>query len=304
MLSVFGSINLDVSVRCTRVPAAGETVLGGAALLSPGGKGANQAHAAQRFGVPTRLFGAVGTDVFAAPALASLTAAGVDLAGVAELASEATGLALITVGEGGDNRIVVAPGANAMARAAQVGEAVLRASRVLLLQLEVPAAESFALARRARAAGCKVVLNASPLPPGLEVDATSLDLVIVNALELEQLCMQRGVAGSDASQRAGALSKALQLDVLVTLGAAGSLLAQADGVELTAPALAVTPVDTTGAGDTYAGVFCAALAENMPAQRAMQLASVAAGLACLRPGAQLAQPDRAAIERRMAEGGS
>ncbi|HMC16727.1 MAG TPA: PfkB family carbohydrate kinase [Albitalea sp.] len=206
MLSVFGSINLDVSVRCAQLPAAGETVLGSAALLSPGGKGANQAHAAQRFGVPTRLFGAVGVDGFAMPALASLRDAGVGLGGVAELAHEATGLAMITVGEDGDNSIVVAPGANALARAAQVSDAVLRASRVLLLQLEVPAEESFALARRARAAGCRVVLNASPLAPSLEIDAASLDLVIVNMLELEQLCLQRGVSRSDAAQRALALA--------------------------------------------------------------------------------------------------
>jgi ribokinase len=111
------------------------------------------------------------------------------------------------------------------------------------------------------------------------------------------------VSGGDATRRASGFATSLQLDVLVTLGAAGSLLAQADGRALTAAALALTPVDTTGAGDTYAGVFCAALADGITPQRAMQLASVAAGLACLVPGAQLAQPDRAAIDARIAKEG-
>jgi len=151
MLSVFGSINLDVSVRAPQLPHAGETLLGGAALLSPGGKGANQAHAAQRFGVATRLFAMVGDDSFAAPALACLVAAGVDTGGVGVSSGDSTGLALITVSEAGENTIVVASGANLAARAAQVSDAVLKDSRVLLLQLELAPAESFALAERAAA---------------------------------------------------------------------------------------------------------------------------------------------------------
>jgi ribokinase len=300
MLTVFGSINLDVSVRSARLPQPGETLLGGDALLSPGGKGANQAHAACRFGVPTRLFGQVGQDAFATAALALLRDAGVDLAGVAVSAGDPTGLAVITVGEEGENTIVVAPGANRAVRAAQVPDAVLHDSRVLLLQLEVPWAETQALAWRARLAGCKVVLNASPLPPHEVLQPLdAIDLLIVNGLELEQLCAQRGIAAEIPLQGAHRLADALRLDVLVTLGASGSLLVQPGGRHWQASAPAVHAVDTTGAGDTYAGVLCGALATGETPERAMALASVAAALACERPGAQAAQPSRAEIDSHM-----
>ncbi len=296
MLSVFGAINLDVSVRCQRLPQPGETVLGTGVLLSPGGKGANQAHAARRFGAPTRLFGMVGNDAFAEPALACLRGAGVDLGGVGVSPSGATGIAAISVSDSGDNTIVVAPGANLAARADQVSDAALRDTRVLLLQLEVPAAESLALARRARRLGCRVILNPSPWPAGAPPDTSAADLLIVNALELDQLGAHWRIHATAPLDRARLLAQSLQLDVLVTLGAEGSFLAHSDGREAAGRALAVQALDSTGAGDTFAGVFAAAIAGGESAQRAMDLASVAAGLACLQPGAQVAQPDRVAIE--------
>lgn len=301
MVTVFGSINLDISVRSPQLPRPGETVMGDEALLSPGGKGANQAHAARRYGAPTRLFGQVGADSFAAPALARLREAGVDLSGVQAAAGQPTGLALITVGQGGENAIVVVPGANRAAHAAQVPDAALRASRVLLLQLEVPWAASQALARRARRLGCKVVLNASPLPSQALQGLDAVDLLIVNQVELDQLCKQHGVRSGDALQSAQRLAAALRLAVLVTLGADGSLLVGADGQQHLAGAVPVQAVDSTGAGDTYAGVLCAALAEGEAPARAMACASAAAALACLKPGAQLAQPARAEIEALMAK---
>jgi len=300
MLSVFGSINLDISVRSPSLPRPGETLLGGHALLSPGGKGANQAHAARRFGVPTRLFGRVGGDAFGPAALALLADAGVDLAGVATSAVDPTGLALITVSESGENTIVVAPGANQAVRAEQVPDAALHDSRVLLLQLEVPWPESQALAWRARLAGCTVVLNASPLPPHAALDGLgAVDLLIVNDLELDQLCAQQRAVAGNPPQRARGLVDALHLDVLVTLGAGGSLLCGVDGRLIHVPALPVAVVDTTGAGDTYAGVLCAALADGEAPERAMAFASVAAALACRRAGAQAAQPSRADIDAHL-----
>jgi ribokinase len=298
MLTVFGSINLDISVRVARLPRVGETVIGGDALLSPGGKGANQAHAAQLFGAPTRLFGAVGQDAFAAQALAQLEASGVDLRGVVTLPRLPTGIALLTVDAAADNAIVVSPGANLGARAEQVGDAALQASRVLLMQLEVPLPECLRLAQRARQQGCQVVLNASPAPAALRLPPGSVDILIVNRIELQALCdglpMQEKI--SEPVAQAALLARTLRLDVLVTLGAQGSAWVRQDGAVTAAQALAVQARDTAGAGDTYAGVFAAALALKMPPRQAMDAASVAAALACLHSGTQVAQPTRQAIE--------
>jgi len=300
MITVFGSINADISVAAARLPAPGETVLGGAALLSPGGKGANQAHAARRFGADVRLFGAVGGDAFAAGALQSLVDAGVDIAGVASLAGQATGLALIVLDAQGENSIVVAPGANLAASAAQVPDQVLRDSGALLLQLETEAGETMALARRARGLGCRVILNASPLDQGGLLDMHAIDTLIVNQDELRQLAQRAGVYGAAPADLAVALARRYANEVLVTLGAQGALLARADGGLLTVPALPVQAVDTTGAGDTFAGVFAAAIADGADRLLAMEWAAAAAALACGRRGAQLAQPAREEIEQLLA----
>jgi len=315
MLLVFGSINLDLVVPVATLPRPGETVLGGALLTGPGGKGANQAHAAQRYlaapGAPVastgrvRLVGAVGADAFAEPALAGLQAAAVDLAGVRREAGCATGVALISVRSTGDNSIVVAPGANGRPQAAWVDEGLLAASEALLLQMELPPEQSLALAVRARQRGLPVLLNAAPWVPGLQLPAGLLDWLIVNEGELVQAAMAHGL-GSEAALRIDAaatavrLAGALRCAVLLTLGGQGALLADAGGVTARAGAPPVVVVDTTGAGDTCCGVFAAALAEGRPAADALRRAVVAASLACTRWGAQSAQPLRAEIDAALA----
>jgi ribokinase len=295
MICVFGSINVDVGVATPRLPLPGETVLGGQALLSPGGKGANQAHAARCFGAQVRMFGATGDDGFAATALAALIAAGVDISGVAALPGLATGMALIMVDARGENSIVVAAGANLAAAAGQVPDEALGAGDCLLLQLETDIGETTALARRARRLGCKVILNASPLQPDRLPDLDAVDILIANAHELQRL------AGSGAAPAELALALAARhgCEVLVTLGAQGALLADPGGGLLTAAAFEVAVRDTTGAGDTFAGVFAAAISEGADLRRAMRYAAAAAALACTRPGAQAAQPLRADIEQFM-----
>ncbi|MFS2008045.1 ribokinase [Duganella sp. CT11-25] len=295
MICVFGSINVDVGVATPRLPLPGETVLGGQALLSPGGKGANQAHAARCFGAQVRMFGATGDDGFAATALAALIAAGVDISGVAALPGLATGMALIMVDARGENSIVVAAGANLAAAAGQVPDEALGAGDCLLLQLETDIGETMALARRARRLGCKVILNASPLQPERLPDLDAVDILIANAHELQRL------AGSGAAPAELALALAARhgCEVLVTLGAQGALLADPGGGLLTAAAFEVAVRDTTGAGDTFAGVFAAAISEGADRRRAMRYAAAAAALACTRPGAQAAQPLRADIEQFM-----
>jgi len=296
LVIVFGSVNLDLSVQAPHTPAAGETVLGGALLMSGGGKGANQAHAARRFGADVMLFGAVGDDSLAGPALALLQTAGVDLRGVRRSAVGTTGAALITLDAAGENRIVVAPGANDEACADDVPDAALARAGVLLLQLEVPPAQSMALARRARAQGCRVMFNAAPLMAGQPLDLSSVHVAIVNQLELDQLAAMQGVVAATPQARAALLARSCGCAVLLTLGAHGALLVGPDGQALTERGYPVAVQDTTGAGDTFAGVFAAASAAGADSAHALRLANAAAALSCTARGAQPAQPTRAEIE--------
>jgi len=294
-LTVFGSINLDIAVRVERLPHAGETQLGSAARMSPGGKGANQAHAARRFGVPVELIGAVGDDAFAGPALAGLRASGVDVSGVRTLAGAPTGLACIAVTPEGENSIVVAPGANADVCANFVTDVQLTRTRLFLLQMEVPFAQSLLLAARARERGCWVMLNAAPMLDA-QIPPHAVDWLVLNRVELDQLCAARAVTGAAPTERALQLALLLGVDVALTLGSQGALIAGRDGRCLAQPALAVDVVDTTGAGDTFAGVFGAALVAGLPEPAALRAAVVAASLACRHAGAQVAQPDRQQID--------
>jgi ribokinase len=295
LLTVFGSINIDIAVTVPHLPRAGETQLGGEAATSPGGKGANQAHAARLFGVDTQLFGAVGNDSFAEPALASLRAAGVGLAGVRTMASSATGIACIAVSAKGENSIVVASGANGLARGNWVGDVALARTGFLLLQMEVPFAQSLALARRARALGRTVMLNAAPMvDPDIPADA--IDWLVVNAVELGQICAAREIYGIDPIEQASLLARHLGIDVALTLGAEGAVIAGRNGRRLSCRALQGPVVDTTGAGDTFAGVLAAALFCGQPEAQALHCAVVAASLSCRHTGTQSAQPTRSQIE--------
>lgn len=291
MLLVFGSINLDLGWRVARLPGAGETVMAQDVSASPGGKGANQAHAAALQGAPTALVGAVGDDAFADAALRGLQAAGVALEGVARQPGP-TGLAGIAVDAQGENQIVVAPGANARVRHAQVADALLQRSAALLLQGEVPAEQNEALAIRARRLGVPVLLNNAPARPLPEALLQAITVLIVNRHELH--LSAPGLPADDAAA-VDALAARHGIDVLLTLGAQGAL-AHLQGRRWRFPAHRVAVVDTTGAGDTFAGVFAAARVQGLAAELALERATVAAALACARPGAQAAQPDRDAVE--------
>ena len=297
MLMVFGSIAMNIAVPVAQLPRAGDTVVGGIATITPGGRGANQAHAARRFGVPTVMVGAVGDDAFADHALDNLRLAGTDLRPVRHLAGTATGLAWLQLAGDRDRATVIAPGANAGVRAYWVTDDELASCRSLLLQLEVPAEESIALARRARALGCRTLLHAAPwratpLPPGV------FDWVILNAADLASCCAQLRllVDGEGAAESARRLAAKLHCRVLLTLGATGALIADSRGVQLRRRALQVDVVDPSGAGDTCAGVFAAALNQGFGDARALEHAVVAASLACTQNGLQAAQPTRHRIE--------
>jgi ribokinase len=294
MIVVFGSINVDLVVRVERSPAPGETVRGSEYALIPGGKGANQALAARRAGASVRLFGAVGYDAFADTALSELKPAGVDVTGVART-PHTTGLALITVDAGGENSIVLAPGANAHPKAASIPPDVLTPRDTLLLQMEVPFGEVLAAAKAARAAGTRVILSLAPYTSLSAEDISAFDIIVVNEHEAADLALHLGVAAKGADATATALARRLGRTVIATLGADGAVAVH-DGALVRVPALPVTPVDTTGAGDTFAGVLAALLDAGADMRTAMTKAAIAGSLATTKHGAQPSFPMRAEIE--------
>jgi ribokinase len=283
MIVVFGSINIDLIVPVPRLPAPGETVLGGDYTIAPGGKGANQALAARRAGADVVMIGAVGRDGFAEIALSLLRRDGVDVSLIAT-SDRPTGCATITVGAAGENQIAVASCANLDAAAVQVPDRLLGPQTVLVLQREVPIAENAALIRRARARDTRIILNLAPAGDITPARLNDIDILIANESESATL----GHAASTARQ--------LRQGLIVTRGAAGVLAILPDGQEITVPALTIEPVDTTGAGDTFAGVLAAGLDQRLALEIALRRASAAAGLVCLTIGAQPAMPDRAAID--------
>jgi ribokinase len=283
MIVCFGSINLDLIFPLPTLPLAGQTVLGRAMRAEPGGKGANQAVAAARDGAKVALAGAVGRDSFAEPALATLRAAGVDLGRVAQI-DTSTGCAAICVDAEGRNQIAVASGANLLARAAQVEDALLGPGTTLLLQGEVDLGETASLIHRARAAGARVVLNLAPAGPLAPETLRAVDVLVLNEDETAWLAGHLGATASAAG-----LHAALGVDVVVTMGERGLAAATRAG-EVALPAHRVRVVDTTAAGDCFTGVLAAALDRGLALREALRRANVAAALCCARPGSQGSLP--------------
>ena len=282
MILVAGSANLDFVVRALHIPAPGETVLGNDFKTYPGGKGANQAVACARAGgATTHMLLALGLDAFAAPLEASLQAAGVQTHTV-RASDQATGTAFICVSSDAENAITVAPGANLALRPEHLPD--LEGFTHLLMQLESPLETVIAYAHAAKTQGLQVVLNAAPAQPLLSELVALLDVLIVNEGELAVLAGEHG----SVAQNMACLTVPC---VVVTLGPRGSC-ARNDGVLTFQPAFEITPIDTTGAGDTFCGVLVAALSQGQGLSRALRLASAAGALACTQAGAQTSIPSQ------------
>lgn len=298
-LLVVGSANADLYVEIARLPAPGETLPGGNAAVRPGGKGANQAAAAARLGLPTRFAGRFGTDAFAAPLRAALAEAGADLAPSRDVPGP-TGQAFILLQKGGENSIVLVGGAN---RAWEDRPAFdLAGAGALLLQREIPEAVNLAAASAARAAGVPVVLDCggddAPLPAGL---LALIDVLSPNESELARLT---GLPTGDEAQVLAA-ARALQAlgvgTVLVKLGARGCLLVPRSGPPIRQAAFTVPVVDTTGAGDCFTGAYTVGLVEGLPEAQRLRLACAAAALCVQGLGAMPSMPRRAAVEAFLAQ---
>ena len=289
MILVAGSANLDFVVRASHIPAPGETVLGNDFRTFPGGKGANQAIASVRAGgIATTMIVALGNDAFAVPLEESLNAAGVRLH-LKRVADQPTGTAFICVSDDAENAITVAPGANNSLRPDDlVPSAELSRFSHLLLQLETPMDTVTAFARAARQQGVKVVLNAAPAQSLSGELLALIDVLIVNEGEL-------AVVANHTGSIEECLERISVPCVVVTLGSLGAC-ARVDGQILKQSAFPVTPVDTTGAGDTFCGAFVAALSHGQDVAQALLQASAAGALACTKPGAQSSIPTHAEVQ--------
>ena len=293
-LTVVGSINADLTARVARHPNPGETLLGSGGGITAGGKGANQAVAAAYLGANVSFVGAVGKDPYVEPALKHLRDSGVDLSQVAEV-DDTTGLAIITVSDDGENTIVVIPGANAHVDSHFVAErsATIAQAEFVLLQGEIPA-DGFAAA--VAAAKGRVIVNLAPV---IEVDKNALlaaDPLLANEHEAGLILDQLGVqTASDAPQDlAQALVDAGFNSVVLTLGAQGALVA-ADNELIDIPTPKVTAVDTTGAGDAFAGALCARLLEGDDLVQAATFAARVGATSTLSNGAQASYPKPADV---------
>ncbi|CDO89701.1 ribokinase [Mycobacterium triplex] len=279
---VVGSVNMDITCDVAALPRPGETVLASSLSYAPGGKGGNQAVAAARAGARVQFVGAVGDDAAAEPLRAHLLANGVGLDATAAVPGP-SGTAIIVVDAGAQNTIVVAPGANGQLTLSSAASRAVADCDVLLTQLEIPLATAVAAAREAKTAGAAVIVNASPSHHERSALAELVDLadvVITNETETHELPWRPA-------------------HLVTTLGSRGARYVSPDD-ELWVPAPEVNPVDTTGAGDVFAGVLAAHWPRD-PGSRAQRLAALqractAAALSTLVPGAGDCAPQSDAIE--------
>ncbi|MBB5153199.1 ribokinase [Saccharopolyspora phatthalungensis] len=288
-VAVFGSCNMDLVAYVETAPKQGETVPGREFHTVPGGKGANQAIAAAKAGAAVRMIGAVGEDPFGTQIRETLQKSTVDVSGL-RVVPRRSGTAHIVVDAEGGNSIVVVPGANATVDGLVEGdEDLIAGARSLLLQLEIPFSGVAAAAAAGRRNGVRVVLTPAPAVP-LSADILSnVDLLVPNEHEA-------AILAGDADPRR-ALAALLQLvpEVVITLGARGSLYGNRDGARVEVPSFPVDAVDTTAAGDTFVGVLSTALGEGAEVPEALRLASAGAAVSVQRNGASSSMPTRQEI---------
>lgn len=302
---VVGSANRDFVYRVPRIPSPGETVLATDAAPHAGGKGANQAIAAARAGASVEFITALGSDADGDVLAHELSQAGVLLH--ARRVDAPTGTAFVTVAQSGENAIVVNSGANAhLVEVTAVERDIIAASDFLLVQLETPLETVVEAATVARAAETVVVLNAAPICSLPERLLAIVDVLIVN--EHEAIALARDLSGHrmpgetlsvDAAHDIAITLREAVPAVIITLGANGAIVLNrdmGDGPAAHVPAFRATPVDTTGAGDTFCGALVATLARGEDLVDAAQFASAAGALSVQRPGAAASIPVRAEID--------
>ena len=304
-LLVVGALNVDMVVAASRLPGPGETVVGADLQRHGGGKGGNSAVAAARSGADVRYVGAVGPDEFGMAALAELRAEGIDVSDVVIKEESTTGAALIVVDPSGENQIAVAAGANAAVSVRDVRAAIERASgwpACVLVSTEISLTAVVTAVEAATAQGWLCVLNPAPVVPGMQKLLKLGPITTPNQGELRDLYRLLGEPGNPPLElMAAAVASHTRAPVVVTLGADGVLLCGADGVSTRIPAWpARRVVDTTGAGDTFNGVFAASLAAGTDVVGAARRGVAAAALSVESAGARTGMLSAATIDAVLA----
>ena len=296
-IAVVGSSNIDLVMKMSRLPRAGETVTDAAFVQAFGGKGANQAVGAARAGGDVVFVACVGDDAYGGQVVANLEADGIDTRFVFTEAGVASGTALIMVDGEGQNCISVAPGANYRLTPAHVDRArdALERAAIIGVQCEIsPETLDHVIALGAEL-GTPVLLNLAPARRMSDASLARLACLAVNETEAEFLTGLKVASGRDVEAAADALLARGPKTVVLTLGARGAYLASASGSALV-PGFAVEAVDTTAAGDVHCGALAVALVEGRPLEEAVRFANAASALSVTKLGAQPSAPRRRDIE--------
>ncbi|GAB1540641.1 ribokinase [Scytonema sp. NUACC21] len=291
---VFGSINIDLVATTPQLPVAGETLLGQDFFKAPGGKGANQAVASARLGIPTYMVGRVGTDSFGTELVNSLQESGVQTENVFFDDTVSSGVAVIAVDVKGENQIIVIPGVNGRVNEEDVQRlsSLLPEAKALLLQFEIPIPAVILAAQAAQQAGVTVILDPAPARKDIPGELYSLvDIITPNEVEAGQL-VGFPVDGEESARQASAVLRQRGVkNAIVKLGAKGVVCATA-GETFFVPAFPVRTVDTTAAGDAFNGGLAAALHEGLSLRQAVVWGAAAGAIAATKSGAQPSLPDK------------
>lgn len=284
MIFIVGSLNMDLCIETPYMPKEGETITGSGFMTNGGGKGANQAAAAAKLGGNVAMCGAVGCDLFGETLIKNLSVAGADVSHIKKCNDASTGIAVIVI-TGGNNRIILDKGANALLTEADIDEFLKTAKEgdIYLTQLENPIDIIGYGLKQAKAKGMFTILNPAPANKDISAYFNYVDLITPNETELEIF------GGKDALFDAG-IKK-----IVTTLGSRGYEIADKTSAKIY-PCIKVKAVDTTAAGDTLCGGLAVGLSEGMKLEEACAFGSKAASIACTRKGAQQSIPTRKEVE--------
>lgn len=293
---VIGSSNTDMVIKSKKLPAPGETILGGTFLMNPGGKGANQAVAAARLNGNVTFVTKTGNDMFGSEAIHLFDSEGIDTGYSIKDMNNPSGVALINVDENGENCIVVAPGSNGTLSEHDIKEEVFVTDKtdMFLMQLEIPVETVEFVAKKASSGGNKVILNPAPAQKLSEDLLSCLYLITPNETEAEILTEIKVYDLSTAEKAATELRKKGVQNVVITLGASGAYMLTGTTSKLI-PVVPVKAVDTTAAGDVFNGALTVAISEGKNIEEAVIFANKAAGISVTRMGAQASAPYRKEI---------